>query len=58
MKMTDSDKPQVPTVIFGTVSGAIGVIASISKEDFDFFRKLEQRLAMDMKGVGGIPHSK
>lgn len=44
MRAGDSDSPAIPTLIFGTVNGVIGVIASLGKEDFDFMLKVQAAL--------------
>ncbi|EFA82352.1 UV-damaged DNA binding protein1 [Heterostelium album PN500] len=51
----DMDSPKLPTILFGTVSGAIGVIVSISKDDYEFFEKLQKGLNRVVHGVGGLP---
>ncbi|KAK3204520.1 hypothetical protein Dsin_018566 [Dipteronia sinensis] len=42
MRLPDSDVGQIPTVIFGTVNGVIGVIASLPHEQYVFLEKLRQ----------------
>jgi DNA damage-binding protein 1 len=44
MKTGDADTPVIPTLIYGTVNGVIGVIASLPKEDFDFMLKVQTAL--------------
>lgn len=56
-KVADNEALNLPTVLFGTVSGLVGVIASLPKDNYDFFLKVEQRLASVLGGVGGIKHS-
>jgi DNA damage-binding protein 1 len=56
MKLPDSDIGQIPTVIFGTVSGMIGVIASLPQEQYAFLEKLQTSLRKVIKGVGGLSH--
>ncbi|OVA12038.1 Cleavage/polyadenylation specificity factor [Macleaya cordata] len=56
MRLPDSDVGQIPTVIFGTVNGAIGVIASLSHEHYLFLEKLQSNLVKVIKGVGGLSH--
>lgn len=41
MRLPDSDVASIPTMLFGTATGSIGMVASLNKEDFDFFKKLE-----------------
>jgi DNA damage-binding protein 1 len=40
----DSDVPTIPTLIFGTVNGVIGIVASLPKEEFDFMLKVQTAL--------------
>jgi DNA damage-binding protein 1 len=46
----------LPTIIFGTVNGVIGVIASLPAEEYSFFLKVQQTLTKVIKGVGGFKH--
>ncbi len=55
MKLGEADA-QPPTLVFGTVSGMIGVIASISAEQYHFFAKLQQHITAVIKGIGGFKH--
>ena len=45
------------TFLFASVNGTIGVIASISEEEYKFFEKLTQIITKVIKGVGGFEHS-
>ncbi|KAK8512973.1 hypothetical protein V6N13_090284 [Hibiscus sabdariffa] len=56
MRSPDSDVVQIPTVIFGTVNGVIGVVASLLHEQFIFLEKLQSSLRKVIKGVGGLSH--
>ena len=47
---------QIPTVIFGTDNGVIGVIASLPHEQYAFLEKLQSNLRKVIKGVGGLSH--
>ncbi|CAA0805711.1 DNA damage-binding protein 1a [Striga hermonthica] len=58
MRLPDSDVPQIPTIIFGTISGAIGVVASLPHEHYIFLQHLQQNLRRVVKGVGGLDHEK
>lgn len=44
MKLPDSEAAKIPTVLFGTVNGTIGVIASLPQEQFLFLGKLQVSL--------------
>ncbi|CAL0325072.1 unnamed protein product [Lupinus luteus] len=56
MRLPDSDVGQIPTVIFGTINGVIGVIASLPNEQYVFLEKLQSNLRKVIKGVGGLNH--
>ncbi|GLT97110.1 hypothetical protein SLE2022_146930 [Rubroshorea leprosula] len=56
MRLPDSDVGQIPTVIFGTVNGVIGVIASLPHDQYLFLEKLQSNLRKVIKGVGGLSH--
>jgi DNA damage-binding protein 1 len=56
MRLPDTEASQIPTVIFGTVNGVIGVVASLPQEQFLFLHKLQQCLVKVIKGVGGLSH--
>ncbi|XP_024030432.1 DNA damage-binding protein 1 isoform X2 [Morus notabilis] len=56
MRLPDSDVGQIPTVIFGSVNGVIGVIASLPHEQYVFLEKLQTSLRKVIKGVGGLSH--
>ncbi|CAH0488401.1 unnamed protein product [Peronospora farinosa] len=61
--MVDVDKSapgvlavQNQSMLFGTVSGMIGVIFSISKDQHAFLLRVQQALTEVVKGVGGFSH--
>ncbi|KAL6561924.1 DNA damage-binding protein 1a [Orobanche gracilis] len=56
MRLPDSDMGQIPTVIFGTVNGVIGVVASLPHEQYVFLEKLQMNMRRAIKGVGGLSH--
>lgn len=45
------------TLLFCTVSGAIGVIATISEDRFNFLQKLERCIDKTIGPIGGLTHS-
>merc|ERR1712137_181402 len=57
MKSMDADCPQISTILFGTVNGSIGVIATLTEEDFEFWKRVEQNINKVIKGIGGFEHS-
>ncbi|KAD7117821.1 hypothetical protein E3N88_05089 [Mikania micrantha] len=56
MRLPDSDVGHIPTIIFGTVNGVIGVIASLPQDQYIFMEKLQTNLRKIIKGVGGLSH--
>ncbi|GJP48061.1 hypothetical protein CLOM_g7334 [Closterium sp. NIES-68] len=57
MRLPDSETTNIPTVLFGTVSGAIGVVASLPQDLFSFLHRLQVCLTKVIKGVGGLSHA-
>jgi len=57
MKMPEGEGLNLQTLLFGTVNGAIGVVATLPPEEFKFFSGLQENLAKVIKGVGGFDHS-
>ena len=41
MRLPDSELANVRTLLFGTISGAIGLLASLPKDDYVFFERLQ-----------------
>lgn len=56
MRLPDSESGQIPTVIFGTVNGVIGVVASLPHDQYLFLERLQANLVKVIKGVGGLSH--
>lgn len=52
----DPEALALPSLLYATVSGAIGVIASISKELFDQLNTIQAAMAKG-HGIGGFEHS-
>ena len=48
-------KPK-PILVFGTVNGALGVVASLPPADFDFLTRVQAAMAKCVPGVGGFSH--
>jgi DNA damage-binding protein 1 len=59
MKLPDvtSEEADIPTLIYGTVSGSVGVIATLTQENYAFFKKVQDNLTKVIKGVGGLTHN-
>ncbi|KAJ8467238.1 hypothetical protein OPV22_029790 [Ensete ventricosum] len=56
MRLPDSEAGHIPTVIFGTINGVIGVVASLPHDQYVFLEKLQANLVKVIKGVGGLSH--
>jgi DNA damage-binding protein 1 len=59
MKMPDesgNSLAAVPTLLYGTVNGVIGVIASLPQKEYLFLQRVQQNLSKVIKGVGGFTH--
>jgi len=53
----DSNPHQVtPSHLFATTNGAIGVLASLTREQFLFFEKLEAAISDVVNPIGGLRH--
>ena len=58
-KSRDADEPaNAECVLFGTVSGSLGVLASVDKDTFDFALKVQNAMNQVVQGVGGLSHEK
>jgi len=57
MQQPSSDLGVLPTLLFGTVSGALGVIASIPESLYTTLTRLQTILTEAIPGVGGLEHS-
>jgi len=53
----EQSTPVQSSLLFGTVRGAIGLVAGIPKELFDFLMQVQNRLTRVIKSVGKIEHS-
>lgn len=49
--------PTQGCILYGTVSGAIGLVTQIPSDYYEFLRSLEARLTHTIKSVGKIEHS-
>ena len=58
MRMPDGDHADVPTLLFGTVNGVIGVLASLPPEQFAFLLELQRAMRKVVSGVGGFSHER
>ena len=58
MKLPESEASNTRSLIFASVSGAVGVVATLSAEQYQFFNKLQNVLAEGkiISGIGGLRH--
>jgi DNA damage-binding protein 1 len=53
----DSEEQNVPpTIIYGTISGAIGVIAQLPRSTYSNMEKVQQAMREVIGGIGGLKH--
>ena len=61
MKLPDSEAAKIPTLLFGTINGSIGVVASLPQQQFAFLSRLQVRALwtpraylnrLSMRGLG------
>ncbi|KAK6638735.1 DNA damage-binding protein 1 [Polyplax serrata] len=53
----ETSTPTTGCILFGTVSGAIGLVTQISDSFYNFLHELESKLTEVIKSVGKIKHS-
>ncbi|KAK1256749.1 DNA damage-binding protein 1a [Acorus gramineus] len=56
MRLPGSELEKVPTIIFGTVNGAIGIIASLPSDLYIFLEQLQASMVKAIGGVGGLSY--
>ena len=56
MQLPDSETANIPTLIFGTVNGVIGVVASLPQDLFTLLHRLQACMTKVVKGVGALDH--
>jgi len=56
MRLPDSLVANIPTILFGTINGAIGVVASLPAEQYNLLISLQEAMKKVIKGVGGFDH--
>lgn len=57
MRLPDSELQQIPTLLWGSVDGSLGVIAALPPQLFEFLNKLQDCMRKVVAGVGGFSHS-
>lgn len=57
MSLRDGESLSVPTLLFGTANGVIGVLASLPKDVYEFTERLQASINKHIQGVGGLKHA-
>eukprot|EP00873_Tetraselmis_striata_P003032 jgi/Tetstr1/423296/TSEL_013995.t1 len=57
MRLPDSEAGNIPTLLFGTINGVIGVVASLPEPMFQKLNRLQTALRKVVNGVGGLSHA-
>ena len=57
LQLPDSDSLLLPSILYVTTSGAIGVIASLPKQHYDQLLALQTAFLRVIKGIGGFDHA-
>eukprot|EP00051_Salpingoeca_urceolata_P028390 m.486586 g.486586 ORF g.486586 m.486586 type:complete len:1102 (+) comp24511_c0_seq1:335-3640(+) len=51
-----TDSAHESSILYGTVTGSIGLVVTLSRSEFEFLVELEQLLEKVIQGVGGLSH--
>ena len=54
MRLPDSELAAVPTMLFGTINGVLGVLATLPAEQYAFLARLQEAMCTVVRGVGGF----
>mmetsp|Transcript_40860 Transcript_40860/g.132369 ORF Transcript_40860/g.132369 Transcript_40860/m.132369 type:complete len:202 (+) Transcript_40860:999-1604(+) len=57
MQMREAGEEPLPTMLYGSVNGVVGVVASLPQELYMRLAKVQTALARVVKGVGGLSHA-
>uniref|UniRef100_A0A7S3QK85 DNA damage-binding protein 1 n=1 Tax=Dunaliella tertiolecta TaxID=3047 RepID=A0A7S3QK85_DUNTE len=57
MRLPDSELANIPTLLYGSTNGTIGVLASLPPALFEFLSRLQDALRKVIRGVGGLDHA-
>lgn len=57
MRLPDSELSAIPTVLYGTINGVIGVVASLPHATYQLLESLQEAMRKVVKGVGGFDHA-
>ncbi|EOD34427.1 hypothetical protein EMIHUDRAFT_429357 [Emiliania huxleyi CCMP1516] len=57
MQMREAGAEPLPTMLYGSVNGVVGVVASLPQELYVRLAKVQTALSRVVKGVGGLSHA-
>ncbi|KAJ9531675.1 hypothetical protein QJQ45_021824 [Haematococcus lacustris] len=57
MRLPDSGLAALPTQLYGTLDGALGLLVSLPPPTFEFLNRLQEAMRKVVRGVGGLSHS-
>jgi len=59
MKMPEGEGINIQvSLLYGGVSGSLGVIATLDPQNFDFFLKVQKSINKVVRGIGEFKHEK
>jgi len=58
MQVAEMGVAPLPTLLFATVNGVLGVLATLPPDDYALLSKVQTNLARVVHGVGGLSHQK
>lgn len=56
MKLPDSELSRIPTVLYGSINGVIGIVASLPLPTYQLLERLQEVMRKVVRGVGGLDH--
>lgn len=57
MQVSESGAAPLPTLLYGTINGVLGVVATLPAEQYAVLQKVQSALRNVIKGVGGLSHA-
>jgi len=57
MRPPENELAQLPSLLFGTVGGMIGVVMTLPATKYNLLRRVQENLTHIIHGVGGFTHS-
>lgn len=54
MRLPDSDLARIPTMLYGTINGVLGVLAFLPADQYAYLTRLQGAMCSTVQGVGGL----